>query len=26
VQGVIKGLLDKDFVTNELGIYSVTDL
>jgi len=26
VQGAIKGLLDKDFVTNELEIYSVTDL
>lgn len=25
VQGAIKGLLDKDFVTNELGIYSVYD-
>ena len=25
VQGAIKGLLDKDFVTYELGIYSVYD-
>ena len=25
VQGAIKGLLDKDFVTNELGVYSVYD-
>ena len=25
VQGAIKGLLDKDFVTNELGVYSIYD-
>ena len=25
VQGAIRGLLDKDFVTNELGVYSVYD-
>ena len=25
VQGAVKGLLDKDFVTNELGVYSVYD-
>ena len=25
VQGAIKGLLEKDFVTNELGVYSVYD-
>ena len=25
VQGAIKGLLDKDFVTNELGVYSLYD-
>lgn len=25
VQGAVKGLLDKDFITNELGVYSVYD-
>lgn len=25
VQGAIRGLLDKDFVTNELGVYNVYD-
>ena len=25
VQGAVKGLLDKDFITHELGVYSVYD-